>query len=556
MADSRKRSEPKDLGTPESGLSPNAQRQPSVAAEGSHALGMEGAALLPKTHIGAEEESQPSQPSKLKGFWQSMPSWMVSMFVHLAAILGLAAWHLEPIQEELRLMLVSTESSEDGDSLEQVSAEESSASESEQMSSDDVASNVPALETPLNENNPSIEDAMIVSVPEVAAETSASIVPKSASSAQFSSSSRQAMTGRSKDAKRELLSRFGGTSETERAVSQALKWLAEHQDKKSGAWTLSHGDICKNECDHSGERKSSLNAATGLALMCFLGAGQTHIEGEYKEVVFRGLSFLIRNMKFQKGYGSWWVGTGNRGQDDMYAHGIATIAICEAYGMTRDPKLYEAAQTGINFLSYAQNPTTGGWHYQPKGTGDTSVVGWQMMALKSGAMSGLTVDIDVVRKANYFLDQMAWDNGSAYHYSFSSAAKNAKYSPSCTACAALCRMYSGMKKDHPALKAMVEKFDKTGPINNSTYYNYYATQVMKQYGGKEWDRWNTRMRDRLVSTQSQSGHSAGSWYWDDAHGSKQGGRLYITCMSTMILEVYYRYLPIYSEQADEDAFQL
>ena len=58
-----------------------------------------------------------------------------------------------------------------------------------------------------------------------------------------------------------------------------------------------------------------------------------------------------------------------------------------------------------------------------------------------------------------------------------------------------------------------------------------------------------------IEVDVQSGHGAGSWY-TDAGLSNEGGRLYWTCMSTMMLEVYYRYMPLYAEQAEEDAFQL
>jgi hypothetical protein len=295
-------------------------------------------------------------------------------------------------------------------------------------------------------------------------------------------------------------------------------------------------------------------------LMCFLGAGQTHLEGEYKTNVFKGLSFLIKNMKFDRGAGlsSWYVGTVNeQAFDDMYGHGIAAIAMCEAYGMTKDPSLLEAAQAGVSYLTYAQNPSTGGWHYVPRTMpGDTSVVGWQMMALKSGAMSGLAIDIDVVRRANVFLDQMSWGpNSGYYHYSHDTAKQSVPYNPATTACAVLCRMYSGVSKDHPSIKAAIERFDKDGPDATNTYYNYYATQVMKQVGGPAWDKWNVLMRDKLVASQVKSGHGEGSWYWGDPH-IDAAGRMYTTCMATMMLEVYYRYLPIYGEQADEDAFKL
>ena len=40
------------------------------------------------------------------------------------------------------------------------------------------------------------------------------------------------------------------------------------------------------------------------------------------------------------------------------------------------------------------------------------------------------------------------------------------------------------------------------------------------------------------------------------HGSDSGGRIYCTSMATMILEVYYRHMPLYGKQAAEDDFPL
>ncbi len=502
--------------------------------------------------------STESAPTIGHWLWTTVPSWMISMFVHVAGILVLAAWNIEPIQNELRMMLVSSESTSDSD-LEDVSMDQSMTAELVSTESDSTPSESPTVNPNIAEAAVDVNysDVVAANMPAIAIPSmTQSLIPRDGIAAQASVAMRAGLNSRSKETKRDLLSKFGGSGDTEKAVSLALKWLASHQDPQSGAWTLAHSLVCKGQCDHPGERRGSLNAATGLALMCFLGAGQTHLEGQYKDTVFKGLSFLISNMRFQKGEGGWYVGSGSKGFDDMYAHGIATIAMCEAYGMTKDPALRDAAQAGLNYLRFAQNASTGGWHYAPNGLGDTSVVGWQMMALKSGAMSGFTVDIDVVRKANYFLDQMAFDDGASYHYDFNSKGKQAKYNQSCTACAVLCRMYSGMPKDHPSIKAAVEKFSKAGPSKTGTYYNYYATQVLKQYGGKEWETWNVQMRDQLLATQVNTGHAAGSWYWDDNHSTNSGGRFYTTCMGTMILEVYYRYMPLYNEQSAEDAFKL
>ena len=73
--------------------------------------------------------------------------------------------------------------------------------------------------------------------------------------------------------------------------------------------------------------------------------------------------------------------------------------------------------------------------------------------------------------------------------------------------------------------------------------------------GDSWKKWNAVMRDQLVKSQATKGHEAGSWQIDTGHGSK-GGRLYSTSMATMILEVYYRHLPIYRKQSAETDFPL
>src|SRR6185369_9274002 len=101
----------------------------------------------------------------------------------------------------------------------------------------------------------------------------------------------------------------------------------------------------------------------------FLGAGQTHKgTGEkgsaYAKNVERALTFLMGKQSREGDFGG-----------GMYSHGLATIAMCEAYGLTSDPRLKSSAQRAVNFIAAAQNGK-GGWDYSPKGAGnDTSVGG-------------------------------------------------------------------------------------------------------------------------------------------------------------------------------------
>ena len=118
----------------------------------------------------------------------------------------------------------------------------------------------------------------------------------------------------------------------------------------------------------------------------------------------------------------------------------------------------------------------------------------------------------------------------------------------------------GWDKNSPGLMDGVDYLDETGPDTTdkaNMYYNYYATQVMKHWGGDTWKKWNSKMRDFLVKSQSKKGPTTGSWFYNEtSHAQERGGRLYVTSMCCMTLEVYYRYLPLYGEEAADDDFVL
>ena len=293
---------------------------------------------------------------------------------------------------------------------------------------------------------------------------------------------------------------------------------------------------------------NSPRAATGVALLPFLGAGQTHQDGTYQKTVRGGLIFLVRNGKITSNGISYQESGGN-----MYSHGICSIALCEAYGMTKDKDLLQPAQGALAYISYAQDPVGGGWRYSPKQAGDTSVVGWMLMSLKSGHMSYLEVNKNTISGAIRFLDSVQSDSGSRYGYT------NPGGGHATTAIGLLSRMYLGWKKDNAALQRGVDALGKQGPSKTDVYYNYYATQVMRHQGDDDprWRAWNKAMRDFLIETQSKTGNETGSWFLDaKGHGNASGGRLYQTAMCTMVLEVYYRHLPIYRQQAASDEFEL
>lgn len=358
-----------------------------------------------------------------------------------------------------------------------------------------------------------------------------------------------------REARRQRAVGHGATAASEAAVDRALAWLAEHQNS-DGSWDFDHrGGVCHGRCGQPGSGSVAVHGATALGILPFLGAGQTHQQGRYSHVVSKGLRYLIAH---QGARGSFHEPEGT-----MYSHGLATLALTEAIAMSQDSSGYSsslerraavrgvpslgslqnAARQAIYFIESAQH-AGGGWRYTPGEAGDTSVVGWQAMALQSGRMAGSNVKQTTFDGIGTFLDSVSSGNyGSLYGYTDPPPRLGT------TAVGLLCRMYLGWEREHPGIVNGVEFLAETGPSSNNAYYNYYATQVMHHYGGPLWEAWNSVLRDHLVNTQETKGHESGSWYFDGDFGSGVGGRLYITAMAAMTLEVYYRHMPIYDHEA-------
>jgi type IV secretory pathway VirB10-like protein len=365
------------------------------------------------------------------------------------------------------------------------------------------------------------------------------------------------LKGRSPTARARLAEQEGGTTASEAAVAKGLEWIARHQNS-DGSWSLhafNKAGECRGRCTHTGEHSDT--AGTALALLPFLGAGETHVAGKYKEEVRKGLYWLVQHQGRDGDLRG--AGSGN-----MYAHGQAAIALCEAFALTQDEELRAAGQLALDFIVRAQHPA-GGWRYQPGQPGDVSVVGWQVMALRSGQMAYLKVPKQVLEKAGDFLDSCRTDRyGGKYTYmpvaqiGVADASREALTLPAMTAEGLLCRQYSGWPANHQGLTTGVRwMLDKHPPSvrESNMYYWYYATQVVHHQGGAAWKEWNAQMRDLLVKTQERTGHQAGSWTPKPAPGrvyDMRGGRLYMTALAVCTLEVYYRHLPLYRSVAVEE----
>ena len=353
----------------------------------------------------------------------------------------------------------------------------------------------------------------------------------------------------------EMAERFGGTRESEKAVENALEWLAKHQSPV-GFWDADrHGagrgpasdvaDLNLSEDRKTVRQESGIQADTGvtaIALLSFLAAGYTNEEGQYAANVDRAINWMIDNQRsdgFLGGKATYFAAN--------YCHGMATYALAEALGMQSDPiaapRLRNAVQKAVNYTVGMQLSADGGWRYNRNSSeGDMSIFGWQLMALKSAEIAGLPMPKQASDRMINFLQvrSQGTDRGLASYRTGEAP------SAAMTAEALFCKQILGIRRSNPQSKQAVGYLLKQPPKLSewNLYYWYYGTLAMYQYGGAEWETWNRSMRKVLTDTQRTEGDNAGSW---DPVGpwGPYGGRVYSTAMATLCLEVYYRFLPLY-----------
>jgi hypothetical protein len=377
--------------------------------------------------------------------------------------------------------------------------------------------------------------------------------------------------GRSGATKSKLLGEGGGNAASEAAVARGLAWLAKQQ-KSGGYWEFDPRDPKMKHKDYA--------TSTGMALLPFLAAGVTHRSAgaRHQKTVADGLKWLQNDLNISTGkfaHGS---------PQYMYGHAISTMALCEAYGMTKDRALLTHANAAVQFIVRSQGPD-GSWGYGPGTNGDTSIVGWQIQALKAAMLTkDIVVDEKVIARANQFLDRVSVGSlKSSYGYREPTGGPGTAL----TAVGLLCRYYvagwgpnnaglaegtrglfgrpkadatltdSGSDRTRAPKTAAQIKDNKATP---ELYYFYYATQVVHFYGGKMWQEWNEGpkdangkrqggMRDWLIATQAGAGNEAGSWAPDGGSIGSHCGRVGSTCLCLLTLEVYYRHLPLYKRNA-------
>tara|TARA_R110002126_G_scaffold25583_3_gene87472 strand:- start:17904 stop:19472 length:1569 start_codon:yes stop_codon:yes gene_type:complete len=343
----------------------------------------------------------------------------------------------------------------------------------------------------------------------------------------------------------------------EAAIENGLKWLKDHQSPE-GYWDVDeyylNNVVGGTDCSEGAGSNGQDIGMTGLALLAFLGDNHTLLEGKYKGVVTKGINWLKKQQDSESGlFGE------QLGHAFIYDHGIAALAMTEAYFLSKKNPVYKStAQKAINFITKARNPY-GAWRYDYPATGDndTSVTGWMVFALKSAEDAGLKIDKEAYTGAMNWIEEATEESSGRVGYDrtgdFSSRIENVndhyerEKGEGMTAVGLLCRFFLGQKPDDtPMMKRHADllqaKLPEWDPEGNACdmYYWYYGTYAMYQMGDSHWRNWEKSMDKAVVKSQRTEGDYLGSW---DPVGpwGYSGGRVYSTALMVLCIEVYYRY---------------
>ena len=315
-------------------------------------------------------------------------------------------------------------------------------------------------------------------------------------------------------------------SATEASVVKALDWLKTNQ-QADGSW---------------GPNKVAL---TGLSLLTFLAHGEMTSSEDYGRTVEKAIRFLLSKQREDGTFAD--VNT----QAGPYEHGIATYAMCEAYGLTRVPVLKPVMEKAVQVILNGQQKG-GGWDYKygKSGRRDTSIAGWQIQALKAAHIAGAENSgiQEALAKAADDLKSARDPATGKFHYSDSKS----QTSESITGVAVLCLELIGegdSKEARQGLNALTKALCKWETAPDWAMYGwYYITQAKFHDGGSEWKSWNMQFARSFTRSQNKDG----SWTAPKEDEQKYGPA-YSTTLAALTLQVYYRFLPTYQAVAVDRA---
>lgn len=286
---------------------------------------------------------------------------------------------------------------------------------------------------------------------------------------------------------------------------KGLGYLILHQNS-GGAWDDSYG---------------TQPGVVGLCLLAMLANGEDPNQGELMSPVRQGLRYVLQSADSDSGM----IGT------SMYNHGLATLALAEAYGHVQMEGLDLVLQQAVSLILKAQSSNLyHAWRYSHDSQdADTTVSGANLVALFAAKNSGIHIPKhDIERALGFYALCQAEDGGIGYTEPGSS-------SPTTTAIA--CLVYALAKKRTSAVYKRAFDNLRSREKNGGRYhyyYLYYASQAFFHDAPENWSEFNKQNIINLAQTQNSNGS------WEGEHGAA-----FSTAAALLSLALNYRYLPIY-----------
>ncbi|CAN5446943.1 hypothetical protein BH11PLA2_BH11PLA2_15530 [soil metagenome] len=329
------------------------------------------------------------------------------------------------------------------------------------------------------------------------------------------------------------------------AINNGLLHLRRTQNPANGSW--SGASINLNGGAIRGGEGGGDPGVSALAVMAFLSAGHVPGEGPHGAAVEKGIRFVMGSQS-KNGL----IGTPGGGLTEMYHHGICTLMLAEAAGMTSGPlaeELNKRLETAINVILTGQrkgaHDDRGGWRYQVNGfDADLSVTGWQLLALRAARNLGCDVPAEKIQSAVDYVRRCFDRNTGGFRYTVRD-----RVTVACTGTGILALELCGKEHHKSAEVLAAGKFildNDLDPARSHFFYGiYYTSQAMFQLGDEFWKQYRKKLHQMLLRLNPP--RNDGAWYAgsNNAFDDDRWGPNYCTSMAILALTVEYRYLPIY-----------
>jgi len=313
--------------------------------------------------------------------------------------------------------------------------------------------------------------------------------------------------------------------EIDKVIGKGLAYLVKQQDPGDGHF---RGDLP--------------NTYTALACMALMASGQLPGQSLYGDNLQRGIMYLTRKSKQDKGY------FGKEGNARMYGHGICTLALCEAYGMLeteeQNREVKNAIDRALKIILYSQSSkkdTRGGWRYEPRPTdSDLSVTVWQILALRSAKNCQLDVPQVAIDDAIDYVRRTYSQSKGGYSYLHN----DNRATPAMKTAGVVALQALGAFEDEEDKRQMKESMSflkDFNPRDGGHYYyqSYYLATAANMYSEETRTTFLPKLEKHLMSMQQDNGS------WPKHSGHADG--IYSTAFAVICLCVHYQYLPIYQE---------